>query len=390
MINFACPGCQATFKLPDEMAGKTARCSKCNNRFTVPGGAPKPAPAPVPPAAPAAAATAPPMPPKKTAPGPKVMEAEILDAEVVEEPAAPSRRPAQRAAAIDEVDVVDDVQVVDEAAIQEPPRRGRRPVVDEDDDDRRPSRRDRDRGDRDRDDDWDDDDGDRPRRRRRREGSGSSKMGVIMASVGGGSFAMMMICFVGMSLSAQPAIVVNRQPIFNPPPGVQFNPAPPNQGQPNPGQPNQPNPGQPNQPNPGQPNPGQPNPGQPNPGQPNPGQPVAGGAALNLVNGAGQIDDQLTMNDGFDNRRPGCRAKRYTVQLQAGKTYIIDMTSPTLDTFLRLEQNNGQQVQQNDDGGVNLNAKMVYRPFQSGTFTIIATTFEPGETGNFRLSVRAQ
>ena len=36
MITFTCPGCQATFKLPDELAGKPARCSKCDQRFTVP------------------------------------------------------------------------------------------------------------------------------------------------------------------------------------------------------------------------------------------------------------------------------------------------------------------------------------------------------------------
>ena len=80
MIAFACPGCQATFKLPDEMAGKSARCSKCNQRFTVPGSKPK---------AVAVSAPAPkPMPPKKVAPPamPAVMEAEVID-----EPAPPRR-----------------------------------------------------------------------------------------------------------------------------------------------------------------------------------------------------------------------------------------------------------------------------------------------------------
>src|SRR5438128_1419199 len=138
MIAFSCPGCQATFKLPDEMAGKSARCSKCNQRFTVPAGKPKAAPvaAPAPIAAPKA------MPLKKVAsnPMPEVMEAEIID-----EPASPRRaRPPE---------IMEAVEVVDDA-VQEP-RRSRPPVsargrddYDDDPDRRRPPRR--------RDDEWDD------------------------------------------------------------------------------------------------------------------------------------------------------------------------------------------------------------------------------------------
>lgn len=384
MINFSCPGCQATFKLPDEIAGKTARCSKCNQRFTVPGGKPKPAPA-APAAMPAApAAASPPPPPNKAAlnPTPQALEAEVLEAEVIDEPIPPPRRPAQRARATDDVDVVDEVQEVDEAAIQESPRRGRKPApaYDEDDDDdrRRPRRRDRD--DRDRD-DWDDDeDPDRPRRKRRREGSGNSKMGVIMASIGGGAFVMMIVSFVGMTMSAQPRVVVNNAPFnMNPRPPMQFNPVPgpPNQGQPNPMQPNQ----------------GQPNQGQPNQGQPN----VGAGGAIQLVNGSFETQDQLTQNDAIDNAgknifRKGSRAKRYSLQLEAGKTYVIDLIKArpgeAFDPYLRLEFN-GTNLLEDDDGGANLNSRIVFQPQQAGNYTIVATSLGPA-TGHYRLTVRTQ
>lgn len=383
MINFSCPGCQATFKLPDEIAGKTARCSKCNQRFTVPGGKPKPAPA-APAAMPAPPAAAPsPPPPNKAAlnPTPQALEAEVLEAEVIDEPIPPPRRPAQRARAVDDVDVVDEVQEVDEAAIQESPRRGRKPApaYDEDDDDdrRRPRRRDRD--DRDRD-DWDDDeDPDRPRRKRRREGSGSSKMGVIMASIGGGAFVMMIVSFVGMTMSAQPRVVVNNAPFnMNPRPPMQFNPVPgpPNQGQPNPMQPNQ-----------GQPNQGQPKQGQPNPVQPN----VGAGVVIKLVDGSFETQDQLTLNDAFDPVRKGSRAKRYSVKLEAGKTYVIDMVQTRageFDPYLRLEHN-GLTLMQDDDSGGNLNSRIVFQPQQAGDYTIVATSLGP-RMGQYRLAVRAQ
>src|SRR5207245_1516885 len=90
---------------------KSARCSKCNQRFTVPGTKLKAiavsAPAPV--AAPK------PMPPKKVAPPamPEVMEAEVID-----EPALPRR--AKPAEVLEAVEVVDD-------ALQEP-RRRRQPM----------------------------------------------------------------------------------------------------------------------------------------------------------------------------------------------------------------------------------------------------------------------
>ncbi len=36
MIRFACPGCSVVFSVPDEQAGKSGRCPKCQSRFVIP------------------------------------------------------------------------------------------------------------------------------------------------------------------------------------------------------------------------------------------------------------------------------------------------------------------------------------------------------------------
>jgi DNA-directed RNA polymerase subunit M/transcription elongation factor TFIIS len=55
MIRFACPGCEATYTVPDEKAGKTGKCPKCQAQFVIPtpppaaAAAPPPRPDPTPP-----------------------------------------------------------------------------------------------------------------------------------------------------------------------------------------------------------------------------------------------------------------------------------------------------------------------------------------------------
>src|SRR5947209_8514715 len=37
VVEVACPSCKAMLKAPDNMAGKKARCKKCNASFRIPG-----------------------------------------------------------------------------------------------------------------------------------------------------------------------------------------------------------------------------------------------------------------------------------------------------------------------------------------------------------------
>jgi hypothetical protein len=80
----------------------------------------------------------------------------------------------------------------------------------------------------------------------------------------------------------------------------------------------------------------------------------------------------------------------YRVKLLAGTTYVIDMVSPNqpaLDPYLVLTDAAGKHLAEDDDSGGGLNARIFFRPEQSGTFRIVATYFIPG-TGAFTLTVR--
>ncbi len=80
----------------------------------------------------------------------------------------------------------------------------------------------------------------------------------------------------------------------------------------------------------------------------------------------------------------------YRVKLAAGTTYTIDMVAPNqpaLDPYLVLTDAAGKRLAEDDDSGGGLNARIVFRPEQAGTFRIVATSFNNG-TGDFTLTVR--
>jgi serine protease Do len=102
------------------------------------------------------------------------------------------------------------------------------------------------------------------------------------------------------------------------------------------------------------------------------------------------LDDK----DKFDQKRPNMAPNRYMkveeVNLSAGVTYIIEMHSNEIDSYLFLEDLKGKTLAKDDDSGGDLNAKIVFRAPSDGVYRIIATTFNPRETGNYTLTVRQQ
>jgi len=66
------------------------------------------------------------------------------------------------------------------------------------------------------------------------------------------------------------------------------------------------------------------------------------------------------------------------------------MVSPdqkTLDPYLVLTDGTGKSLAEDDDSGGGLNARIVFRPEQAGTFRILATSINFG-AGAFTLTVR--
>lgn len=330
MISFTCPGCQSSFKLADELGGKTARCSKCSQRFTVPAGQ--------------AAAHAPVLAAQRKValkPMPAILEAEVVEeVEEVEVVEAPRARAAANAKPLDDVEVV-------EEAIQEP-RPGRRAAEPASRDDDRPRRRRL---------SDDDDDDDLPRRKRRRKQS--SNTGWIIAGIGGGVAVLAVVIVLVVWLVSRRAPVAQnappQMPVNNNPNQPQQNPPPEQKG-----------------------------------GAPN----VPGAQNIQLVNGRYQTQDRISLNDPQDPRRAGFHAKRYAVNLEAGKSYSIEMDAVGagalfFDPYLRVESQAGNFANEDDDSGVGeLDARIVFIAPNTGTYIITATTFAPRMQGNYRLTIR--
>ncbi len=173
MIRFACPGCNATFSVGDEKAGKTGKCPKCQSQFVIPEAEGGPAPSSPPPPPPVSDDV-------EIAPCPGCqarLSVSASDVGVdVECPYCKTVYTAKRFGATQQPkprrDDNDAIAMVDADRPKSPrrprddeeeaPRSRRRDRDDDDDEDTRPSRRRR---------DDDEDEEDRPRRKKRRRRS---------------------------------------------------------------------------------------------------------------------------------------------------------------------------------------------------------------------------
>jgi tetratricopeptide (TPR) repeat protein len=108
-----------------------------------------------------------------------------------------------------------------------------------------------------------------------------------------------------------------------------------------------------------------------------------------LVGPVHEVGQGLELRGKLEERTP---ALVYQVKLASGKIYAIDMVSPdqkALDPYLVLSDAKGKTLAEDDDSGGGLNARILYRAAQDGTFRISATSFNGG-SGAFTLTVREQ
>jgi WD40 repeat protein/tetratricopeptide (TPR) repeat protein/tRNA A-37 threonylcarbamoyl transferase component Bud32 len=86
---------------------------------------------------------------------------------------------------------------------------------------------------------------------------------------------------------------------------------------------------------------------------------------------------------------PARQEQVHPLTMSAGKTYMIDMESPAFDTYLRLEDNQGQVLAENDDiSPSNLNSRIIFRPEKDGPCRIVATSFQRRGSGEYALTIR--
>lgn len=98
------------------------------------------------------------------------------------------------------------------------------------------------------------------------------------------------------------------------------------------------------------------------------------------------INEELNANDPADPKlnKP---ARRFTIKLLKDKTYIIDLVSKDFDPFLRLLNKKGGELAEDDDGGGDLNSRIIYSATKTEDHEIVVATFD-GEVGKFNLKVR--
>jgi hypothetical protein len=98
------------------------------------------------------------------------------------------------------------------------------------------------------------------------------------------------------------------------------------------------------------------------------------------------IEHFLDLADAPDvTRRHPC--KIHAVKLDKEALYQIDLVGHGIDTYLRLLDEHGKQLAEDDDSGGNLNARIRHTTAKAGLYYIVATTFGGGE-GAYTLSIR--
>jgi hypothetical protein len=83
------------------------------------------------------------------------------------------------------------------------------------------------------------------------------------------------------------------------------------------------------------------------------------------------------------------RVQTHTLTMQAGKTYVFDMHSTALDSYLQLYDERGKLLDKNDDiADDNQDARLIFTPPADGTFRLAATSLEQRGRGPYTLTIR--
>lgn len=106
----------------------------------------------------------------------------------------------------------------------------------------------------------------------------------------------------------------------------------------------------------------------------------AGSGKFVPLQAAGRLSDTDTKDSKLGNP-----CKVFQILLLKGTEYRIDMKSADFDSYLRLEDPDGNELTANDDGGGGRNARIAFTPKRDGTYRVIAIAF--GGEGTYTLKV---
>jgi len=78
----------------------------------------------------------------------------------------------------------------------------------------------------------------------------------------------------------------------------------------------------------------------------------------------------------------------HRLKVADGKMYVIDLSSSAFDPLLKLNDANGKEIAEDDDGGGELNSRIVFTANGDGVYEIVVTSFDDDGRGVYNLTVR--
>jgi hypothetical protein len=108
--------------------------------------------------------------------------------------------------------------------------------------------------------------------------------------------------------------------------------------------------------------------------------------AAPAANKAIEFQGPLAPQDPVDKRR-NVPSRIHTVELKAGKNYVIDLISTDFDAYLRLESPDGATLAEDDDGGGNLNSRITHQARTAGRYRLVAMPLSGLRGGQYTLRV---
>ncbi len=108
----------------------------------------------------------------------------------------------------------------------------------------------------------------------------------------------------------------------------------------------------------------------------------------NVLAGALLLDETGLLAEGDARARDESFYDPYPIEVEAGRTYVISMSSEDFDTYLLLVDAEDERIARNDDA-LGTDSRLVWRAPTTGTYRIFANSYAPGTTGAYRVTARA-
>jgi len=101
-----------------------------------------------------------------------------------------------------------------------------------------------------------------------------------------------------------------------------------------------------------------------------------------------RVAGNLNAKDPVSKIKEDSHMKVHIVRLSAGVTYVIEMQSKDVDSYLIVEDAKSNKLSEDNDSGGGKNAKILFKAVDSADYRIVATTAEASQVGAYTLTVR--